>query len=151
PGGEVTRAFDCYERGDYDVILHRWDGKKSLTPEPVAASSHFEARPSLCYDAKGRLWIAFEEGPEQDGQNFGALDDRGNPLYFDRTVKVVCLDNGKLMAPAAELPPLGKRGEAPDTGQKVEARPRYAYPQIGIDGKGRVWLTYREKFGTRYT
>src|SRR5207253_2210210 len=27
---------------------------------------------------------------------------------------------------------------------------RYAYPKIGIDGKGRVWLTYRQKGGTRY-
>ena len=29
--------------------------------------------------------------------------------------------------------------------------PRYSEPQIGIDGKGRVWLTYRQKFGTRYS
>src|SRR5206468_7493679 len=24
-------------------------------------------------------------------------------------------------------------------------------PQIGIDGKGRIWLTYRQKFGSRYS
>ena len=58
------------------------------------------------------------------------------------------------MQPVAELPPLAQRGGSPgspDTGPKVEALPRYSYPQIGIDGKGRVWLTYREKFGNRYT
>src|SRR5262249_31229124 len=107
---------------------------------------------SLCYDARGRLWIAYEEGPEQWGKNYGALDHSGGtPLYFARTVKVVCLADGKLMAPAAELPGLGKSGESPDTGQKVEALPRYAYPRIGSDGKGRLWLTYRQKYGTRYT
>jgi hypothetical protein len=29
--------------------------------------------------------------------------------------------------------------------------PCHAYPRIGIDNKGRVWLTYRQKFGTRYS
>ncbi len=145
PDGQTATAFDFYDRGDYDVAIHSRDGVKAI------ASSHFEARPSLCYDPAGRLWIAYEEGPTSWGKNFGALDDRANPLYFDRTVKVVCLEDGKLMQPVAKLPPLGKRGESPDTGQKVESRPRYAYPQIGVDGGGRVWLTYRQKFGTRYS
>src|SRR5205814_5859013 len=29
--------------------------------------------------------------------------------------------------------------------------PRYAYPRLGLDGQGRVWLSYRQKFGTRYS
>src|SRR5208282_1920709 len=32
-----------------------------------------------------------------------------------------------------------------------EKTPRYAYPRLGLDGKGRVWLSYRQKSGTRYT
>jgi hypothetical protein len=143
--GQTATAFDYYFEGDYDVAIHSRDGAVSIN------SSRFEARPSLCYDTRGRLWIAYEEGPEQWGKNFGALDQQGNPLYFARTIKVVCLADGKLMAPVAELPPLGKRGDSPDAGQLVEALPRYAYPKIGLDGKGRLWLTYREKFGTRYT
>src|SRR5262249_21061445 len=78
-------------------------------------------------------------------------DGRGNPLYFDRRGRVVCLENGKLLKPVAEWPPLADHISCPDTGQKAEKIPRYAYPQIGIDGKGRVWLTYRQKFGTRYS
>ncbi len=31
-----------------------------------------------------------------------------------------------------------------------ETAARYAYPKIGLDGKGRVWLTYRQNFGSRY-
>src|SRR5205807_81776 len=152
PGGVVSGAYDSYVQRDYDVFInHTFSSQQQLRSEAVATSSDFEARPSICYDTKGRLWIAYEEVREQRGKDFGALDDHGTPLYFDRTVKVACLVDGKLMKPVAELPPLGKRGESPDTGAKVEARPRYAYPQIGIDGKGRVWITYREKFGTRYT
>ncbi len=154
PTGQIATAFDSYENGDYDVLAHIQEDIKNETKTAgvtVAATSRFEARPSVCYDPKGRLWIAYEEGPEQWGKNFGALDDSGNPLYFARTVKVVCLVDGKLMKPVAELPPLAKKVPNPDSGQKVESIKRYAYPQIGIDGKGRVWLTYREKFGTRYT
>jgi hypothetical protein len=144
--GGIATAFDYYSSGDYDIALHSKAGAETI------GSSRFEARPSLCYDAQGRLWMAYEEGPEQWGKNFGALDHSGGvPLYFARTVKVVCLVDGKLMAPAAELPELGKAGESPDTGQKVEALPRYAYPRIGVDGKGRIWLTYRQKYGSRYT
>ncbi len=62
------------------------------------------------------------KAPKSWGKDYGALDNRGNPLYFARSVKVVCLEDGKLMKPVAELPPLGKRGESPDTGQKVESR-----------------------------
>jgi hypothetical protein len=140
---------DCYEHGDYDLRYYLRDRG---TTWGTIGTSRFEARPSLCYDPAGRLWLAYEEGPEQWGKDFGALDaDDGNPMYFARTIKVVCLENGKLMRPVAELPPLHQRTGSPDTGQKVEALPRYSNPQIGIDGKGRVWLTYRQKFGTRYT
>ena len=147
PDGKIGIAFDFYFEGSYELGIYVTERAQSQS----IASSRFHARPSICYDPKGRLWIAYEEGPEGWGKNFGALDQTGNPMYFDRTVKVVCIEDGKLMRPVAELPPLGKRGESPDTGQKVEARPRYAYPQIGIDGKGRVWLTYRKKFGSRYS
>src|SRR5207237_4780678 len=37
------------------------------------------------------------------------------------------------------------------TTQNYEKGTRYAYPQVGLDGRGRVWLTYRQKFGSRYS
>jgi hypothetical protein len=155
----IAIAFDKYGipafiGGDFDVgaYLIPTDKESQENSKYFAFSSKFEARPSIAYDPQGRLWIAYEEGPEKWGKDFGALDDKdGNPLYFARTVKVVCLQDGKLMRPVAELPPLRDRLGSPDTGQRVEALPRYAYPKIGIDGKGRVWLTYRQKFGSRYS
>lgn len=147
--GKAAWAYDGYnwESGDYDVVA----GPGQPLHELIAISSRFEARPSITHDPAGRLWIAYEEGPESWGKDFGALDNRGNPLYFRRTVKVVCLVDGKLMKPVAELPALADKTDSPDTGQKVETMARYAYPKIGSDGKGRVWLTYRQKFGTRYS
>lgn len=151
-GDEIAvGAYEYYVDGDYDIFVAQHTNKE-IHNSSLIHSSRFEARPSVCFDVKDRLWVAYEEGPEQWGKDFGALDDNdGNPLYFARTVKVVCLQDGKLMRPVAELPPLAKRSESPATGQQVEAIPRYAYPKIGIDGKGRVWLTYRQKFGSRYS
>ncbi|MGH7173387.1 MAG: hypothetical protein ACRELG_24145, partial [Gemmataceae bacterium] len=164
PDGRITLASDYYFQGDYDVKI--WTGKGEDRPTPkvppntgdkyVAVSPRFEARPSICYDAKGRLWIAYEEGPEKWGKDSGALAHGGDPLYSDRSVRVVCLDtDGKLKRPTAELPTSHVGNPGSQTGRDVvhhnETATRYAYPKIGLDGKGRLWLTYRQNFGSRYT
>src|SRR5262249_14182329 len=149
--------FDTYKDGDYDVYVAVFapDAKRPVV-SLVAGSARFEARPALAYDGAGRLWIAYEEGPTKWGKNYGALEaDKGQPLYSSRSVRVVCFQDGKLLRPAAELPtsqvdpptiPIDIR-----VGNRYEKSPRYAYPKIGIDGKGRVWLAYRQKFGSRYS
>jgi hypothetical protein len=155
PNGEVATAYDVYQNGDYDVHI-QVRKQKDVKDFAIAASPRFEARPSICYDAKGRLWIAYEEGPEKWGKDSGALAHGGDPLYSDRSVRVVCLDtDGKLKRPAAELPTskVGNPGAqlGPDVVHRNESSTRYAYPKIGLDGKGRLWLTYRQIFGSRYT
>jgi hypothetical protein len=155
PADELAYAYDIYQDGDYDVrvvLAH----KEREPNRPIATSARFEARPSVCYDSQGRLWVAYEEGQEMWGKDYGAVEKKpGNPLYSSRSVRVVCLENGKLLAPVAQLP---TSDEAPphypydgQAGPKFEKRVRYAYPKVGIDGKGRVWLTYRQKFGTRHS
>ena len=146
PRGELAHAYDFFNQGDYDVGVHLVTANSARNLN-VATTNRFEARPSLAYDPQGRLWIAYEEGPENWGKDYGALDaEDGNPLYNARSVRVVCLVGDKLFKPVAELPTSTSKSHQPD-----ERTPRYAYPKIGIDGKGRVWLTYREKFGTRYS
>ncbi len=155
PGGKTALACDVYRDGDYDVQVFVFDGN-NRSEHYAARTSRFEARPAVVYDAKGRLWIAYEEGPEQWGKDSGALARTGNPLFSDRAVRVVCLDaDGTLKRPAAELPTsaVGNPGaqSSPDVTQRNERATRYSSPRIGIDGKGRVWLTYRQNFGSRYT
>lgn len=154
PNGEAATTYDCYRDGDYDVFLTT----SSKADVGIVTSSQYEARPAAAYDPQGRLWIAYELGPDQWGKNFGELDDRGNPLYFTRAVKVVCVQDGKLFRPVAELPPLTPRPVKKHDGSpeinlfhQVEKLPHYSHPQLGLDGKGRLWLTYIQKFGNRYT
>src|SRR5262249_13914500 len=112
PDGKVAVAYDVYHDGDYDVHVAVLDGER-VTDHAVAASPSYEARPSVAYDAHGRLWIAYEEGPEKWGKNYGALDeDKGHPLYSVRSVRVACLAEGKLLKPAAELPTSRPAGPA---------------------------------------
>ena len=58
-------------------------------------------RPSLAYDATGRLWIAWEQSGELWGKDFGALKKKGIPLYGGgRTVGLKVLDaSGKWFTP----------------------------------------------------
>src|SRR5262249_55608138 len=97
PDGGVALAYDTYRDGDYDVNLldlKSRGNKQRMIGKRLAASPRFEARPSVCYDEKGRLWIAYEEGTENWGKDFGALvPDQGNPLYSDRSVRVVCIED----------------------------------------------------------
>jgi hypothetical protein len=152
-GGKGVVVTEAYRDGDYDILAFLKADDATLTP--VAGSSKFEARPSAAADPHGRVWVAYEEGPELWGKDYGALDsDDGEPLYSSRSVRVVCLvpdgNNFKLMTPVAGLPTADvKRPVMPFDGPRYEGATRYASPQIGIDGKGRVWLTYRQKFGTR--
>src|SRR5205085_9098016 len=139
PNGDVAHVHDVYRNGDYDVrtfVLYEKarDGNRATLgarplTEEIAQSPKFEARPSAAYDPQGRLWVAYEEGPEKWGKDYGALDaEDGYPLYNARHVRVVCLVDGKLQRPVAELPTSASKTHQPD-----ERTVRYAYPKIGID------------------
>ncbi len=161
PGNVIADAHDGYGDGSYDIGLTLWDARENgmnIKGHGIASTSRFETRPSMAYDPKGRLWIAYEDGPPMWGKDYGSLDPKkeGNPLYTQRSVRVVCIDtDGKLKKPAAELPTSVAKGPKMAGDAQVtnsfERSAKYAYPKIGIDGKGRVWLTYRRNFGSRYS
>ena len=129
-----------YENGSYNVARSSQRNPASTKKVAIAASPKFEARPSIVYDPAGRLWIAYEEGPEKWGKDYGALvPAAGNPLYNARSVRVVCLARmassrhrrraADFHCPAHQWPDAAR--------PTFERRQRYAYPKIGIDGKGR--------------
>src|SRR5579864_1932313 len=175
--GHVTVAWDSYRSGDYDIYMRSatsgpgasgtWD-KES----PVAASSHYEAYPSIAYDSAGRLWVAYEEGGERWGKDFGAYDTTGLALYQGRSVRLVAFDrDGRVLRPAADpgaampgVPALrteararqsdaGEQWMKPDpqnsktrpdnaAARNVQA-PKNTSPRLHIDSSGRMWLALR--------
>lgn len=139
--GRVFVAWDTYDKDNYDVLLHTagGDGPKPLA---VANSARFEARPNIFCDSHDRLWIAYEEGNEQWGKDYASDDgyrkvglDRnpGFALYVNRTVKLKCLANGKLMQPSADIQLA--------FGDKL-ARNK-SLPRLMGDTAGGIWLLFR--------
>src|SRR5262249_52947250 len=94
--GQVAVAYELFNNGNYDISVYNGildgfpaPGWKILPRDNIAATPKFEARPSAVYDKTGRLWIAYEEGPEQWGKDYGTLVmNKGKPLYNERNVRV---------------------------------------------------------------
>jgi hypothetical protein len=171
-GGNVTVAWDSYRNGNYDVFMKTarapgaW-GKESA----VAVSAKYEAYPSLAYDPGGRLWIAYEEGGERWGKDFGAYETTGLAVYQGRAVKLVGFDkNGKMFQPSTDastvLPgtanqridskarqgdswawqkpdPANAKDRAVNRPETNVAAPRNTHPRLCVDSSGRLWLAAR--------
>jgi hypothetical protein len=136
----VFVAWDTYDKGNYDVRLR--DVGRDSAVITVADSARFEARPSLAVDKLGRVWIAYEQGDEQWGKDFASVDafrkvglakNPGSALYVKRTVKIKCLADGKLSAPAS--------GSSPNFGTIGDRNK--SVPRLAFDGDGALWLFVR--------
>jgi hypothetical protein len=180
PDGEVSVSWDTYDKGDYDVYVRRLraDGSRirMQTPLPVAVSPDFEARSSLAYDARGRLWVAWEESYKSWGKDFGAYETTGVGLYQNTWVRVKAFEGERpfeteddlarvmdILPPSNPLNRGGGAGEddfpmQPDP-SFVENRPasgtpyprvrgaKEGYPRLASDSSGNVYLAYRSSAG----
>jgi len=171
--GRVTVAWDSYRNGSYDVYARTTTASGEWGPEtPIAATARYEAYPSIAYDSQGRLWIAYEEGTEGWGKDWGAHTSAGVPLYWARVIRLVGLDSsGRLIAPSVDpavvLPGIGgvradvwEGSQADHTGwEKPDpdlwkrrlpnvhpfpaGNPRNSLPRLQVDASGRIWLAFR--------
>ncbi len=138
--GNVYVAYDTYEKENYDIRVCILGNGPPKTID-IASSARFEARPNIVCDAKDRVWIAYEEGDEQWGKDYstnmfrkiGFDENPGYALYINRTVRVKCLVDGKLMQPAGDL-----------TKAWEEALPNNkSVPRLAVDAGGGLWLSVR--------
>ncbi len=138
--GGLYVAYDTYQKGNYDIYLFARRGGESQTVV-VAGTPRFEARPSIVCDAKDRVWVAYEEGDEQWGKDYSTKDfekiglwsNPGTPLYGERTVKMRCLQEDRILQPEASL--ADAWGEALDNNKSL--------PRLGRDQAGGLWLLVR--------
>ena len=118
PGGRVTVAWDSYRYGQYDVFFRTATGPNAWGKEmPAAASLTYEAYPSIAYDPAGVLWVAYEEGSEQWGKDFGAYESSGVTVYEGRAIRLRGFTaDGRVVEPAADpgkaLPGAMARGDS---------------------------------------
>jgi hypothetical protein len=105
--GEVAVSWDTYDKGDYDVYFRRLKseggGVQMDPPTPAAASQMFEARSSAAYDAKNRLWVAYEASEKKWGKDFGAYETTGVALYQGHNLKIKCFAGRDAFTSADDL------------------------------------------------
>ncbi len=174
--GEVAISWDTYDKGDYDVYLRRvrfTDQVGMDDPIPVAATTSFEARSSLAYDAQNRLWIAYEVSGPKWGKDFGAYDTTGIGIYQNHNIEVRCLIANDLYsttqdvatalpgAPGTQLflptapgpyavqpdPTIAQKRTA-NNGVGGAAAPKNSFPRLATDPDGTVYLAFRRPTGS---
>ena len=102
--GQVSVAWDSYRNGNYDVFARTLYGTAWGREFAVASSSLYEAYPSIAYDPWGTLWIAYEEGAERWGKDYGSYDSSGVPVYAGRAIRVRGFTRaGSVMEPTADV------------------------------------------------
>jgi hypothetical protein len=137
--GNVYVAWDTYAKGNYDVYLRNLKGDQAV--QFIADTPRFEARASLACDDAGRVWVAYEQGDPNWGKDYAngnpervPVRQSGYALYINRTVRVVCVDQGKLTEPEATVEAPLRRA----LGNRNASVPRLvSHPRNGL------WLVVR--------
>jgi hypothetical protein len=112
-------------------------------PQPIiraTRSPRFHAHPSLAIDAQNRVWLAYDEAPDNWGKDLGFLFSGGTGLYQSRTIRVAVYVANKWMVPLRqpeEVAPWGFR--------------RYVHtPRLAAAPDGRIWLVFRPRIEARF-
>lgn len=134
--GTVWVAWDGYATGNFETYLRRVSGNQPAAIIRVTNSTRFHAHPSLATDAQNRIWIAYEEAPENWGKDAGFLFSGGTGIYQARTVKVA------VYSPAGRwLTPLRQ----PDDVTPYAFKRYLQEPKIVAGSDGRIWLFMRPR------
>ena len=135
--GEIHVAWDSYDKGDYDVLMRSWDGSKWGDVKPIADTRLYEAHVSLQVDSDNRLWAAWNESGMNWGKDTGALlPVEGTLLYEGRQIRVAIQDGRGWREPVADI---NSSLSAHMDGRHND------FPQLTLDGEGRVWLFGRHR------
>lgn len=129
--GTAWIAYDSYRNGNYDVYLAKVrQNRVEEASIPVAVTPAFEARATVAVDTRDRVWVTWETGHPNWGQDFGKIlgkRSKGTPLGGFREPRIACYDQGHWYEPAA---PLATAYGAFNTFQ----------PHVFSDGQGSVWV-----------
>lgn len=137
--GVVWVAWDGYGSGNYNVYLR---SVKNGTPGalvPVTTSSRFHAHPTLAMDAQNRVWVAYDEAPENWGKDVGFLLTGGSGLYQARSIKVAVYDGSRWFVPRRQ----------PEDVVPYGYRRYFQTPRLASDSEGRMWLVARPRTSSR--
>jgi hypothetical protein len=133
--GTVWVAWDGYATGSYNIYMRPVRNGKPGQLLKVTDSRRFHAHASVAVDVQNRVWVAYDEAPENWGKDGGFLFTSGSGLYDARTVKVAAYAAGRW------LTTLRQPGDvAPYAFRRYVQTPRLASAP-----DGRMWLFLRPR------
>jgi hypothetical protein len=178
--GRVTVAWDSYRNGNYDVFYRTVASNTAAWGKEMtgAATAKFESRPSIAYSPDGRLWMAYEEGTERWGKDWGAEETSGYALYSGRAIRLRGFDaEGRVVEtatpvdgvlPGQPAPRVDAKNRQADLTDWTQTRPtawkerkasatpvapvspKNSAPRLTIDASGRLWLAARSPHPTTW-
>jgi hypothetical protein len=131
-------AWDSYASGSFNVLLRPVRGGTAGPILKVTDSTRYHAHPSVAVDEGDRVWVAYEEAPENWGKDVGFLFESGSGLYDGRTVKVAVYAGGRWMTPVRQ----------PAEAAPPVVRDFVQQPKL-VAGNGRMWLVVRPMTSSR--
>ncbi|MGH9667159.1 MAG: hypothetical protein ACRD9L_22270 [Bryobacteraceae bacterium] len=132
-------AWDGYATGSFNIYVRQAAGGRPGALLKVTDSNRFHAHPSLAVDRQNRLWIAYEQAPENWGKDVGFLFAGGSGLYDARDVKVAVYAGGRWLAPLRQ----------PSEVAPPVLRDFLQQPRLVADAGGRIWLIMHPMTATR--
>ncbi|HLJ12900.1 MAG TPA: hypothetical protein VKV15_00265 [Bryobacteraceae bacterium] len=137
--GNAWVAWDGYATGSFNVYLREVSNGRPGTLLAVTGSNRYHAHPSLAVDKQNRLWIAYEQAPENWGKDVGFLFEGGSALYDARDVKLAIYAGGRWLAPLRQ----------PSEVAPPVMRDFLQQPRLVTDAGGRIWLLMHPMTATR--
>ncbi len=132
-------AWDGYASGSYNIYLRSVREGKAGELVRVTNSTRFHAHPSLAVDAQNRVWVAWDEAPENWGKDVGFLLSGGTGLYESRSIRVAVYAGGKWLAPLRQ----------PEEVVPYGYRRYFQTPRLVADSAGNMWLVARPRTSAR--
>jgi len=139
PDGSIAFLWDTYDKGNYDIVLKTMRAGRLGPLTPIASSGAFESRVSAQYDARGALWMAWDEGDWNWGKDYGqGIIENGRGLFVRRQTRVARWSNGRLEEPAGAF-----TAALPEEFRQIMHQPR-----LVLDSGGRPWVFFRFRVNT---
>ena len=146
--------WDSYDGESFNVLGRACIDGQWKPVFTVAGGPAFQARPDVVCDARGRVWVLWEEGALNWGKAFRSkgptwnnVTDVYGPLHRFRKLRVAVLQPRGKVRPLAEPLPMPGFARAAAHPKRREAAKElgvyYERGRLSVDGSGRLWVVYR--------
>ncbi|MDX1981883.1 MAG: hypothetical protein SFV51_16550 [Bryobacteraceae bacterium] len=137
--GTVWVAWDTYTSGSYNIVMRPVRSGVAGELLRVTNSTRFHGHANLAVDASNRVWVAWDEAPENWGKDTGFLLSGGTGLYDSRSIKIAVYAGNQWLTPL----------QMPEAVAPYGFRRFTQQARMVSDSAGRMWLFFRPRSNTR--